>query len=180
MSIQPIETVYKGYRFRSRLEARWAVFFDALDVEWTYEPEGLDLGAMGWYLPDFWVRPLGRIEIKPEIPPMDTILRVGKCATILAGQPWIGDKGPEYVAIDYDSEEMGERRSVISECRYCPNIGFESLMYHYPDHPWAIDDGQGYCFCCGELAGLPESKRLMAAYTAARSARFEHGETPEV
>ena len=29
MEIKPIETHYKGYRFRSRLEARWAVFFDA-------------------------------------------------------------------------------------------------------------------------------------------------------
>jgi hypothetical protein len=29
--IKAIETSYKGYRFRSRLEARWAVFFDALD-----------------------------------------------------------------------------------------------------------------------------------------------------
>lgn len=27
---QVIETEYKGYRFRSRLEARWAVFFDTL------------------------------------------------------------------------------------------------------------------------------------------------------
>ena len=26
--IKAIETYYKGYRFRSRLEARWAVFFD--------------------------------------------------------------------------------------------------------------------------------------------------------
>ncbi len=30
--IKAIETRYKGYRFRSRLEARWAVFFDALSV----------------------------------------------------------------------------------------------------------------------------------------------------
>ena len=29
-----IETKYKGFRFRSRLEARWAVFFDALGIEW--------------------------------------------------------------------------------------------------------------------------------------------------
>jgi hypothetical protein len=29
MTIQAIETVYRGHRFRSRLEARWAVFFDA-------------------------------------------------------------------------------------------------------------------------------------------------------
>ena len=27
--IRPIETEYRGYRFRSRFEARWAVFFDA-------------------------------------------------------------------------------------------------------------------------------------------------------
>ena len=50
--IKAIETVYNGYRFRSRLEARWAVFFDALGLEYEYEPEGFSLGA-GGYLPDF-------------------------------------------------------------------------------------------------------------------------------
>lgn len=30
--MKAIETRYKGYRFRSRLEARWAVFFDALGL----------------------------------------------------------------------------------------------------------------------------------------------------
>ena len=39
--ITPIETIYKGYRFRSRLEARWAVFMDACGADWEYEPEGL-------------------------------------------------------------------------------------------------------------------------------------------
>ena len=53
--IKAIETRYKGYRFRSRLEARWAVFFDALGIDWEYEKEGYDLGAAGWYLPDFWL-----------------------------------------------------------------------------------------------------------------------------
>lgn len=33
MDIKPIETHYNGYRFRSRLEARWAVFFDALGIK---------------------------------------------------------------------------------------------------------------------------------------------------
>jgi hypothetical protein len=41
--IQPIETLYRGYRFRSRLEARWAVFFDVAGIAWQYEPEGFDL-----------------------------------------------------------------------------------------------------------------------------------------
>lgn len=41
--MRPIETKYRGYRFRSRLEARWAVFFDTLGLKWWYEPEGFDL-----------------------------------------------------------------------------------------------------------------------------------------
>lgn len=53
--IKPIETFYKGYRFRSRLEARWAVFFDALGVKWEYEPEGFELPSGKRYLPDFKV-----------------------------------------------------------------------------------------------------------------------------
>ena len=52
--IQAIETRYAGCRFRSRLEARWAVFFDTLDIEWQYESEGFDLPHAGLYLPDFF------------------------------------------------------------------------------------------------------------------------------
>lgn len=51
--LKAIETEYKGYRFRSRLEARWAVFFDACGVKWEYEPEGYDLGGGLYYIPDF-------------------------------------------------------------------------------------------------------------------------------
>lgn len=39
--IKAIETVYNGYRFRSRLEARWAVFFDEMGVQYEYEAESL-------------------------------------------------------------------------------------------------------------------------------------------
>lgn len=49
-----IETTYKGCRFRSRLEARWAVFFDALGLEWKYELEGYEVDGHR-YLPDFWL-----------------------------------------------------------------------------------------------------------------------------
>src|SRR5215831_3884447 len=58
--IKPIETRYGGYRFRSRLEARWAVFLDHVGLrdEWEYEPEGYEiptsLGTLR-YLPDFWL-----------------------------------------------------------------------------------------------------------------------------
>jgi hypothetical protein len=53
--IQAIETRYAGCRFRSRLEARWAVFFDHLDIRWEYEAEGFDTSA-GKYLPDFRIK----------------------------------------------------------------------------------------------------------------------------
>lgn len=55
MDIKPIETYYNGYRFRSRLEARWAVFFDALGVKYEYEPEGFQLSDGSAYLPDFYL-----------------------------------------------------------------------------------------------------------------------------
>jgi len=51
-AIAPIETLYAGCRFRSRLEARWAVFFDALSLRWDYEPDAYALPS-GAYLPDF-------------------------------------------------------------------------------------------------------------------------------
>lgn len=65
--MKAIETAYNGFRFRSRLEARWAVFFDTMMIEYEYEPEGFDLGEAGYYLPDFWL-PRYRywIEIKPN------------------------------------------------------------------------------------------------------------------
>ena len=40
----PIETSYRGHRFRSRLEAKWAVAFDHLGVQWKYEPQGYHVG----------------------------------------------------------------------------------------------------------------------------------------
>ena len=49
--LTPIPTRYKGYHFRSRLEARWAVFFDYLGLDWEYEPEGYEI----WHDPiDLW------------------------------------------------------------------------------------------------------------------------------
>jgi hypothetical protein len=72
-----IETRYKGRRFRSRLEARYAVFLDALDIVWDYEPEGFELEGGLRYLPDFFLHQrIGTfepgagfwVEIKPTMP----------------------------------------------------------------------------------------------------------------
>jgi len=64
--IKAIQTSYKGWNFRSRLEARWAVFFEAMGYEFWYEPEGFQL-PHGWYLPDFFL-PKHNLwcEVKPN------------------------------------------------------------------------------------------------------------------
>ena len=79
--MKAIPTRYAGCHFRSRLEARWAVFFDRLGVAWQYEPEGYDLGGAGWYLPDFRVGTLDErtvwVDSKPlgdRVRALDTVL----------------------------------------------------------------------------------------------------------
>lgn len=71
------ETLYSGTLFRSRLEARWAAFFDLAGWKWRYEP--VDLA--GW-TPDFWVHfscghsedPAGH-ELYVEVKPFDHVQR---------------------------------------------------------------------------------------------------------
>lgn len=64
MAIAAIPTKYKHVQFRSRLEARWAAFFDLAGWEWHYEPVDMN----GW-IPDFVL--IGKegnqifVEIKP-------------------------------------------------------------------------------------------------------------------
>ena len=64
-----------GIKFRSRMEARWAVFWHRLNINWTYEPCTLNLPVFGPYIPDFKLCALGGtgepstlVEVKPEYP----------------------------------------------------------------------------------------------------------------
>jgi len=64
-TIQAIPTRFDGRYFRSRLEARWAAYFNALDIRYDYEPEGFQADGLR-YLPDFWLPKIGLFaEIKP-------------------------------------------------------------------------------------------------------------------
>lgn len=83
-----IETHYAGYRMRSRLEARWARFFDAMWFSWEYEPEGFALPS-GPYLPDFYLpRVKMWCEAKPE-PFNDRELQLAKELVIATKHPLI-------------------------------------------------------------------------------------------
>jgi hypothetical protein len=61
LAIKAIATTYRQYEFRSRLEAKWAAFFDLCHWPWSYEPVDLN----GW-IPDFAIgeRPT-LVEVKP-------------------------------------------------------------------------------------------------------------------
>jgi len=63
-----IVTMYRGIRFRSRAEARWAALFDGIGWRWHYE--AVDLSG---YIPDFIVdlhSPL-LVEVKGGVLPAD-------------------------------------------------------------------------------------------------------------
>lgn len=65
--IKPIETVYNGYRFRSRLEAKWAVYFNLIGLNYIYEPNGYVLSNGQCYLPDFYLPTVeAYVEVKPS------------------------------------------------------------------------------------------------------------------
>lgn len=82
MKYAAIPTVYNGIQFRSRLEAKWACFFDLIEWAWEYEPVDLD----GW-IPDFVIShstyrvPL-YVEVKPEIGYAEnhrTLIKIEQC-----------------------------------------------------------------------------------------------------
>jgi hypothetical protein len=199
--IKAIETHYRGYRFRSRLEARWAVFFDILGIDWEYEKEGLDLDGV-WYLPDFWLPHMETwIEIKPKIyipggdwPDhlmFDYINGQDMNSDIpdfilLSGNPWVD---LEYVR----TEEIEIKRQKYTRYYVTQEVGYDYQGFVSFDHRYY------WCECpvCGEIGIEYEgrsarlcdcidsdrvhndaSPKLIMAYTAARGARFEHGERP--
>jgi hypothetical protein len=94
-----LETNYHGYRFRSWLEARWAVFFDHLGIDFLYEPEGYLLEGKG-YLPDFYLpRQNCFVEIKPKQPSTEELektrllaLHTGKEVYTLYGDVWLAQE----------------------------------------------------------------------------------------
>jgi hypothetical protein len=173
MDIKPIETVYKGYRFRSRLEARWAVFFDALGIEWEYEKEGYDLGEAGWYLPDFW---LPRYQCWVEIKPRDLTGSEASKAQQLSA------RNPVFTLGKFEDKGFtgfkGDKNAVylFHICTTCGALSFIHLMdgarerreFRAQSHVRGCD-----CVYRGHL----DRERLNRAFDAARSARFEHGES---
>lgn len=117
VGLRAIQTEYHGYLFRSRLEARWAVFFDALGLKWEYEAEGYELPS-GRYLPDFKLPDYRMfVEVKPQPPLRDSReVRVatelshasGLAVVIASGDPYGAFVGT-WLAKDYRRVVSGSR-----------------------------------------------------------------------
>lgn len=177
-AVKAIETLYRGWRFRSRLEARWAIFFDVLGVKYEYEVEGFDLGDLGWYLPDFWLETVqmwaevkrGKFNDKERGKVMALVEGTGFPCLMLDGTPadqaYYGYEPGEWFD-DPPTKREGVFLTdyVLVEGHNYP--GTEGRFFTYTGNP-------------------PGDRRIVdiigphsfptAPVAAARQARFEHGE----
>jgi hypothetical protein len=164
--LTPIETRYKGILFRSRLEARWALFYDKIRIPWLYEHEGYDLNGV-WYLPDFWMpRQDCFIEIKGAYPTLEEQCKAALLSQLSGKQVFIFGSLPTIA-----------RYGLIG-----PVEGEWDPQAFFPEGAGGTGDQWCRELSCGEYRILPAAKilpghdsatnELVHAYNAARSARF--------
>jgi hypothetical protein len=185
MPIKPIETVYKGYRFRSRIEARWAVVFKTLAQPWEYEKEGYDLGDAGWYLPDFWLPNtydrIGHrgiwVEIKGQQP---SDIESQRCEALALGTKhsvmmFVGPPRTYYEGTDsdghyqwtYDAESGDIWWDNYMRLHYCSDCFVAKVEF---------DNDYFTCPQCKKETCIPHHPLIDASVKIARSTRFEHGD----
>lgn len=180
--ISAIDTEYNGYQFRSRLEARWAVFFDHLQVSYLYEPEGFQIGDKR-YLPDFLIQhaikfygdavavPKLWVEIKPSalLEEADRLkiaqfVRAKREPVLLvAGAPDVGVT-LKFIDLDQAGKLIAPEASWIE----LANEGL-GLITHPHLETILNEDTKA------AIRRATETPMLTQAYAAAKQARFEHG-----
>lgn len=196
-TITAIPTEYKGYRFRSRLEARWAVFFDACRVSWEYEPEGFLLPNGQLYLPDFLLHGCdGRspsdlyVEVKRKMTETDAekiwqfsgVIDIGtdeifNPILVVAGIP----DGDDIRDIEDFCHELGYNGFPCIKGGPYP-FNFETIDGDYfVAHPGINKNGRFELF--GDDSNYTfdrDDAATLRAFKRARQARFEHGEKPRI
>ena len=201
--IKPIGTYYNGYYFRSRLEARWAVFFDALGVRYEYEPIGLVKNGIR-YLPDFMVRCHGCrgecghdsfplfIDVKGEMTELDG----EKIKTFSYQGDLCEQKRSEHLLSHIPILVVGAipPKGCSSDSSACGSYedmngikGVYQFNYKHIDgdyfaaYPAADKNGRFYLWGDdSNYINRDDVERVELAYEKARQARFEYGEKPNV
>ncbi len=169
-TVKTIPTWYDGYHFRSRLEARWAVFFKTLNIKYLYEPQGFDIDGVP-YLPDFAILLWKTLwaEVKPAIgtdPNGESRFRA-----LIASQP-AGTRG----VLLTDMADKFQRDYIViwSEGNggYCEDAASWTVCsygYHFD-----VRRGGGDCESCAGT-GTPPNSVLTAdehAYVSGRASRW--------
>ena len=157
-----IPTTYNGTRFRSKLEASWAKFFDTHRMKWAYESEGFDFDGV-WYLPDFWLPEIRTfVEVKGILDDKDNekIERLTRTAsdrgitTIVAEAPCpysfrIGYPTPQTIAIppfnpEDPEETFGLHSDVdLAKCAKCLKWYFRDTCMSWACTACGFYDGSG-------------------------------------
>lgn len=176
-ALKAIDTLYKGYRFRSRLEARWAVFFDRCDMKYVYEHEGFQLPS-GPYLPDFNFPTINSfLEVKPS-----SMLPRNHFEFQHVGSWPIRDDLPREVVLMSELYASLEKRRGFCVIVYGDPLDIINFIFYGDSEGGVIGfEGQngprvgsvGFYNGMFWSAGGPVAEK---AADAARAARFEHGE----
>lgn len=199
MSIKAIETSYAGHLFRSRLEARWAIFFDTLGVKWQYESQGFELPSGATYLPDFrlpdlkmWVEVKGdEADLRASGPRLaefvlhqddNGLLILGPVPDVAAGLPQhfvltqhIHCCGQPVLCLDVAWAEMLRLNDAVHEIGF-PCTDLRDHRTNALPHLKGYGGGRAKYTEPGQIADWPIEAIDAKAYRAARSARFEHGQ----
>jgi hypothetical protein len=134
--IKAIPTTFGGIRFRSRLEARWAVFYSIIGVRYFYEYEGFQLPS-GWYLPDFWLPDLEVwVEIKASRPTETEERKMSDLASATHHRTYIfsGSIGKGYVD---DDEYKNDNAQVFFEMDDTDDFGVPCFCCDY-QYRWCL------------------------------------------
>ena len=184
MAVKPIETSYNGYRFRSRLEARCAVFLDAAKIPYSYEPEGFTFDDGTNYLPDFYLPEQdtfleckGVMGTKDEHKIMQLAKSTGKRIIIINPDLTIreatyAENMHDFFPWEEEKEGLYTEEAALGECYKCGKKFFFGV------------NGSWECRCCGYYAGdataywlyYPEGHIDYEPIQKAKRARFEFGE----
>jgi len=179
-TLRPIETRYAGCRFRSRLEARWAVFFDHMGIPWNYEPQGYVLADGRRYLPDFYLpEPATWVEVKGSNNQLDVNMFRRAAQDLPRLAPEAGEIGPKLLLLGpiprphtFDWGWIGGSPRYHGQGTVLHRWGFGP--YHKNRRPWWLSGPVARETVKPELE--PSEHGCHDAYKAAASARFEHGE----